>query len=109
MCLCVPVSLSVSNYSLCLLQLCPNLQCIPPETLFYGKKYGRTVRYRKSGKTLCSLFPEKSGFTVLINLGGKEAEKALAIRDELSSKVNELLGAAKQLHDGSTVKNTLQT
>ncbi len=71
-----------------------------PETVFYGAKYGWTVRYRKSGKTLCSLFPEKGGFTVLIVLGKKESEKALSMRDELSSKINELLGDAKQLHDG---------
>lgn len=56
---------------------------IPPETLFYAKKYGWTVRYRKSGKTLCSLFPEKSGFMVLIVLGVKEPRKALAIRDDV--------------------------
>ncbi len=73
---------------------------IPPETIFYGKKYGWTVRYRKSGKTLCSLFPEKGAFTVLIVLGGKEAEKALTIRDELSPRVNEILGTTEQLHDG---------
>ena len=29
-----------------------------PETIFYGAKYGWTIRYRKGGKTLCSLFPE---------------------------------------------------
>jgi len=29
-----------------------------PETIFYGTKYGWTIRYRKGGKTLCSLFPE---------------------------------------------------
>ena len=40
-----------------------------PETVFYGNKYGWTVRYRKSGKTLCSLFPEKGAFTVLVVLG----------------------------------------
>jgi hypothetical protein len=45
-----------------------------PETVFYGEKYGWTVRYRKSGKTLCSLFPERGGFTVLVVLGGKESE-----------------------------------
>jgi hypothetical protein len=32
---------------------------VKPETLFYGIKYGWTIRYRKSSKTLCSLFPEK--------------------------------------------------
>jgi hypothetical protein len=71
-----------------------------PETVFYGAKYGWTVRYRKSGKTLCSLFPEKGGFTVLVVLGRKEAKKALSMRDELNSGVNELLGNTEQLHDG---------
>lgn len=70
------------------------------ETVFYGAKYGWTIRYRKSGKTLCSLFPETGGFTVLIVLGKKESEKALSMRDELSSKIYEFLGDTKQLHDG---------
>ncbi len=71
-----------------------------PETVFYGTKYGWTVRYRRSGKTLCSLFPEKGGFTVLVVLGRKEATTALSMRDELNSRVNELLGNTEQLHDG---------
>ena len=71
-----------------------------PETIFYGAKYGWTIRYRKGGKTLCSLFPERGGFTVLIVLGKKESEKALLIRDELSSKIRKLLGDTEQLHDG---------
>ena len=50
-----------------------------PETVFYGARYGWNVRYRRSGKTLCSLFPEKGGFTVLIVLGSKESEKALQL------------------------------
>ena len=71
-----------------------------PETVFYGAKYGWTIRYRKGGKTLCSLFPEKRGFTVLIVLGKKELEKALSIREELSSKIHELLGDTEQLQHG---------
>jgi hypothetical protein len=31
-----------------------------PETVFYGAKYRWTIRYRKGGKTLCSLFPKKA-------------------------------------------------
>lgn len=73
---------------------------IPPETVFYGKKYGWTVRYRKSGRTLCSLFPEQGAFTVLIVLGRKESAKALTIRDALGPTVNALLGTTEQLHDG---------
>ncbi|UCF58440.1 MAG: DUF3788 domain-containing protein [Candidatus Bathyarchaeota archaeon] len=71
-----------------------------PETIFYGTKYGWTIRYRKGSKTLCSLFPEKGGFTVLIVLGKKESEKALSIRNELSTKIHKLLGNTEQLHDG---------
>ena len=71
-----------------------------PETIFYGAKYGWTIRYRKSGKTLCSLFPEKGGFTVLIVLGKKESEKFLSIRDELSSRTQKLFEETEQLRDG---------
>jgi len=73
---------------------------IEPETIFYGEKCGWTVRYRKSSKTLCSLLPEKGGFTVLITLGKKRIRKSLFHRDGLSSKISKLLGKTKQLHDG---------
>ena len=70
------------------------------ETLFYGKKYGWTIRYRKSGTTLCSLFPEKGEFTVLIVLGKKDSEKALSLQQEFSEKTQLLLRKTQQLHDG---------
>lgn len=73
---------------------------IPSTILYYGAKYGWTFRYRKSGRTFCSLFPEKNGFTVLIVLGINESQKALAIRDELSLKISNLLEDTAQLHDG---------
>lgn len=70
------------------------------ETVFYGKKYGWTVRYRKSGRTLCSLFPEKGAFTILITLSKKEAEKTLSMKNELSPKIYNLIRDSKQLRDG---------
>ena len=73
---------------------------IPSETMFYGVKHGWTVRFRKSGRTLYSFFPEKDEFTVLITLGRKESEKALSKRNELSSNTNELVESTEQLHDG---------
>lgn len=73
---------------------------LKPETIFYGIKFGWTVRYRKSGKTLCSLFPEKGGFTALVVLGKKESEKLLSMRDELSSKIQKLFEGTEQLRDG---------
>lgn len=71
-----------------------------PETVFYGKKYGWTVRYRKSGKTLCSLFPEVGGFTVLIVLGKREVEKVEGVLNELSTNLRTQFNNTKQLHDG---------
>lgn len=81
-------------------QFIENYYDIEPEILFYGAKYGWTVRYRKGGKILCSLFPEKDGFAILITLGKKESEKAFSLCDELSSKIQKLLRNTKQRHDG---------
>ncbi len=68
--------------------------------LFNGGKHGWALRYRKSGKTLCNLIPEKGAFTVLIVLGKKEVEKALSITDKLNANVRQLLEDTEQLHDG---------
>jgi hypothetical protein len=71
-----------------------------PELKFYAKQYGWTIRYRKSGKTLCSLFPELGAFSVLIVLGKKEVEKALAMADEFGANTRVILEGTEQLHDG---------
>ena len=67
-----------------------------PELTFYGKKYGWAIRYRKSGKTLCSLFPETGAFTVLITLGKKEIEKTMGQLDEFSREMQELVISTPQ-------------
>ena len=72
-----------------------------PELAFYGKKYGWTIRYRRSGKTLCSLFPEKGAFTALVVLGKKEVEKVLSIINDFDSSLRELINNTERLHDGS--------
>jgi len=71
-----------------------------PETVFGGKKYGWEVRYRRSGKSLCTLHPEKGAFTVLIVLGKKEVEQALDRLNEFSPYVSNIITGAKQYHDG---------
>ena len=70
-----------------------------PELVYYGKKYGWIIRYRKSGKTLCSLFPEKDAFTVLVVLGMKEVEKTHSMIDKLKSEFRSLFGNTEQLRD----------
>jgi len=72
---------------------------IVPETIF-DKKHGWNVRYRKSGKTLITLTPEKGAVRILIVLGREESEKALSMRNELSPKMYKLIENTKQLHDG---------
>lgn len=71
-----------------------------PELVFYGKKYGWTIRYRKSGKTLISLFPEEGAFSILLVLGKKEADKVESIIEKLSSNVRSIFEGTDQLHDG---------
>ena len=71
-----------------------------PEISFWGEKYGWTIRYRKSGKTLTALYPEEGGFTIQIILGKKEVEKFQASRDEFSPEIRDLFDVTKQLHDG---------
>ena len=71
-----------------------------PETVFYASKYGWTVRYRRSGKTLCSLFPEEGAFSVLLILGRKEAGKAILILNEFSTDLQKIIMDTEQLHDG---------
>jgi hypothetical protein len=70
-----------------------------PELVDYGK-HGWTIRYRKRGKTLCSLFPEKGAFTVLVVLGKKETDKAFSMMDQFNLSVRKLLDDAEQRHDG---------
>lgn len=71
-----------------------------PETTFYGKKYGWTVRYRRSGKTLCSLFPEKGSFTILLVFGKNEIQKFEELELEFSQEIVQLYENTKKLHDG---------
>ncbi len=71
-----------------------------PETVFGGKKYGWAVRYRRSGRSFCTLHPEKGAFTVLVVLGGKETEQALGALSDFSPNVADTISSAKQYHDG---------
>lgn len=70
------------------------------EPQFGGQKYGWCIRYRRGGKTLCTLYPEKNGFTILIVYGKKEVEKFTDHKSEFSEQLVSLFRETKQLHDG---------
>jgi hypothetical protein len=70
------------------------------EILYYGDKYGWLVRYRKSGRTIVSIFPEKYSFSFLIVYGKKEIEKFSARESEFTSEIIDVFRNTEKLHDG---------
>ena len=71
---------------------------IPGEWNFGGKNYGWNIWYRKSGKTLVTLYPQQEGFMAQIVLGKDQVEQALNLR--LGKNVGTVLKETPQLHDG---------
>ena len=71
-----------------------------PELVFFTKKDGWTIRYRKSGKTLVYFFPEDNAFSVLLVLGSKESEKVDSIKNRLEARIKSVFENTEQLHDG---------
>jgi hypothetical protein len=71
---------------------------IPGEWNFGGKNYGWNLWYRKSGKTLLTLFPQKGYFVAQIVLGRDQVEQALTLK--LGTNVGTVLTETPQLHDG---------
>ena len=71
---------------------------IPPELSYGGKKYGWNLWYRKSGKSLLSLFPNQGYCVAQIVLGNVQVEQALGL--ELGAAVGTLLRETPQFHDG---------
>jgi len=68
--------------------------------MLFDKKHGWDVRYRKSGKTLVTLTPEKGAVRILMVLGREESAKALSMQNELGPKMYKLIENTNQLHDG---------
>jgi hypothetical protein len=71
---------------------------IPPVLSFGGKKYGWNLWYRKSGKSLLSLFPNEGYFVAQVVLGNAQVGQALQL--ELGEAVGTLLRETPQFHDG---------
>ena len=71
---------------------------IPGEWNFGGKNYGWNLWYRKSGKTLVTLYPQDRYFVAQIVLGKAEVEQALAL--QLGKNAGTVLAETPQLHDG---------
>lgn len=64
---------------------------------------GWNVKFKKSGKSLCTVYPREGYFTVLVVVGEKEKEAVEAILWECTSELRELY----EKQDGEMDKNGL--
>ena len=63
-----------------------------------GKNYGWNLWYRKSGKSLASLYPQENAFIAQVVLGREHVEKALTL--PLGDNVRRVVHETPSLHDG---------
>ncbi|MBE6060028.1 MAG: DUF3788 domain-containing protein [Clostridium sulfidigenes] len=65
-----------------------------------GKTGVFELKYRKSGKTFCALYPREKGMRVLIILGKNERENFETSRKDFSEDINNFYDNTRQYHDG---------
>lgn len=53
-------------------------------------EYGWNVKFKKSGKSLCTIYPREGYFTVLVVIGEKERAQAEAVLQECTPELREL-------------------
>ena len=59
---------------------------------------GWNVKYRKSGRSLCTLYPDAGAFTALVTIGAKEAPEAELLLPLCSEYLRELCTRAGALN-----------
>jgi len=57
---------------------------------------GWNIKFRKSGKNLCTIYPRESCFTVLVVVGNKEREAVEAMLPQCSLQVREIYDETKE-------------
>ena len=66
-----------------------------------GKTGVYELKYRKSGKTFCALYPREQGMRVLIIFGKGERDKFESSREDFSEYINNFYNNTQQYHDGA--------
>lgn len=68
-----------------------------------GKSWTYEYKYRRGGKTLCTLYAKENCIGFLIILGKYEREKFEAIREHISPMGQKMYDAATTYHDGKWI------
>lgn len=68
--------------------------------MLWWKNYRVLIRFRRSGRTLLSLFPEKNCFSCVLVYGKREIEQFENRKNEFSNYMNVIFNETKQYHDG---------
>lgn len=58
-------------------------------------EYGWNVKFKKSGKTLCTIYPQENYFTVLVVVGQKEKEAVEALLQECTLELRDIYSQTK--------------
>lgn len=69
----------------------------------WGKGFGDwkcEYKYRRGGKTLCTLYAKKDAANILIILGKAERDKFEAVSGSFSAPIRELYRSTESFHDG---------
>ncbi len=71
------------------------------EFKFYGRNYGWALNFRKSGKSLISIYPSDNMFTVQIILDKVQAEEA--INSDISEAVRDIINNTEEICEGKWI------
>jgi len=84
-------------------ELCAAIEAEYETDRLWGKGFGcwtYEYKYRRGGKTLCTLYAKENAICLLVTLGRAEREKFDARRESFSAKLQELYDTTETYHDG---------
>jgi hypothetical protein len=71
------------------------------EFKFYGKNYGWALNFRKSGKSLISIYPGDNMFTVQIILDKIQAVNA--VNSDISEAIRDIINSTEEICEGKWI------
>lgn len=71
------------------------------EFKFYGRNYGWALNFRKSGKSLISIYPGNNMFTVQIILDRLQAENAIS--SDMSESIKGIISNTEEICEGKWI------